>query len=56
MKRRKTGKKKHKEHYEKKKKNQNVLYVMLGAVVGRAHPKICNTSIYQTWSADYKRP
>ena len=55
MQRRKTGKK-HKEHYEKKKKNQNVLYMMSGAVVGRAQPKICYISIYQTWSADCKRP
>ena len=32
--------KKNKEHYVKKKKIQNVLYVILGALVGRAHPKI----------------
>ena len=36
----KLSQKKNKEHYVKKKKIQNVLYVILGALVGRAHPKI----------------
>ena len=31
------------------------LILILGALVGRAPPKICSISIYQTWSADCKR-
>ena len=31
---------KNKEHYGKKKKSENVLYLILGALVGRARPKI----------------
>ena len=31
---------KNKEHYEKKKKSKHVLYLILGALVGRGRPKI----------------
>ena len=31
--------KKNKQHYEKKKKSRNVLYLILGALVGRARPE-----------------
>ena len=31
---------KNKKHYDEKKKSENVLYLILGALVGRARPKI----------------
>ena len=47
---------KNKQHFEKKKKNQNVLYVVIGALVSRARSKISSISIYQTCPTDCKRP
>ena len=34
----------------------DVIYLILGALVGRARPKICSIIISQTWSADCNRP
>ena len=40
----------------KEEKSQNVLYWIFGALVRRAHPKICYLSIDQIGWADCKKP
>ena len=46
---------KNKQHFESNKKNQNVLYVIFGALVGRARHEICKISIYQIFFDAWKR-
>ena len=47
-------KKINKEHYQTENNHENSLNLILGAVVGRARPKICKRSICQILSADFR--